>query len=413
MGDAHVTGGRSLKSKLRRAERMEQVKAYLLILPLFAFLLICFLLPIGALLVKGFTDPTLSEELPRAAAMLREWEPAGGAVPDEEIFATFAKDLAASRPTDGASRVAKRLNIDQPGMRTLILKTANKLDTVEGATWRDKLVSIDSRWGAVATWSTLKYAASPWTLGYYIKALDFTRDERGEIVQQPEGQRLYRDVFVRTALVSLSVSVICLLLGYPVAYFLAALPARYSNLFMIMVLLPFWTSILVRTTAWVVALQSNGVINALLIRLGVTEDGFALIYNRFGVLVAMTHILLPYAILSLYSVMKGVPGIYMKAARSLGAGPIRSFFQAYFPQTLPGVAAAGMLTFILAVGYYITPAIVGGPGDQLASYYIANHVNTTLNWGLASALASMLLVGVLLLYAVFVRLTGGRGAKLG
>ncbi|WP_407277626.1 ABC transporter permease [Aromatoleum evansii] len=392
---------------------MEQVKAYLLILPLFAFLLICFLLPIGALLVKGFTDPTLNDELPHAASLLREWDPAKGAVPDEETFATFAKDLAASRPNDGASRVAKRLNIDQPGMRSLILKTANKLDTAEGATWQEKLVAIDKRWGAVATWSTLKYASSPWTIGYYIKALDLTRDESGEIVQQPEGQRLYRDVFVRTAVVSLSVSVICLLLGYPVAYFLASLPARYSNLFMIMVLLPFWTSILVRTTAWVVALQSNGVVNALLIKLGVTEDGFALIYNRFGVLVAMTHILLPYAILSLYSVMKGVPGIYVRAARSLGAGPIRAFFQAYFPQTLPGVAAAGMLTFILAVGYYITPAIVGGPNDQLASYYIANHVNTTLNWGLASALASMLLVGVLLLYAVFVRLTGGRGAKLG
>lgn len=411
--EACVTGARSLKSQLRRAERMDQVKAYLLILPLFAFLLISFLLPICALLIKGFTDPTLSTELPHAAGLLRDWEPATGKVPNEETFASFARDLAVSRPNDGASRVAKRLNIDQPGMRSLILKTANKLETAEGSTWQDKLVSIDGRWGEVATWSTLKYASSPWTIGYYLKAFDLTRDASGDIVQLPDGQRLYLDVFVRTAWVSLSVSVLCLLLGYPVAYFLAALPARYSNLLMIMVLLPFWTSILVRTTAWVVVLQSNGVVNALLIKLGLTDEGFALVYNRFGVLVAMTHILLPYAILSLYSVMKGVPPIYMKAARSLGAGPIRSFFQAYFPQTLPGVGAAGMLTFILAVGYYITPAVVGGANDQLASYYIANHVNTTLNWGLASALASMLLVGVILLYAMFVRLTGGAGAKLG
>lgn len=409
----HATGTRDLKSQLRHAERMDQAKAYLLILPLFAFLVVCFLLPIGSLLIKSFKDPTVPTELPNVAPLLRDWDPAAGLVPSEEIFATFAKDLAASRSNDGASRVATRLNLDEPGMRSLIMKTVRKLDHAAGSTWKEKLASIDARWEASATWSTLKYASDPWTIGYYIKAFDFTRDAKGEIVPQPDDQSLYQDVFVRTAWVSLSVSAICLLLGYPVAYFLAALPARYSNLFMIMVLLPFWTSILVRTTAWVVVLQGNGVVNALLIRLGLTEDGIALIYNRFGVLVAMTHILLPYAILSLYSVMKGVPPIYMKAARSLGAGPIRSFFQAYFPQTLPGVGAAGMLTFILAVGYYITPAIVGGPNDQLASYYIANHVNSTLNWGLASALASMLLVGVLLLYAVFVRLTGGTGAKLG
>lgn len=411
--DALVTGARDLKSRLRRAERMDRVKAYLLILPLFAFLLICFLLPIGSLLMKSFTDPTLPKELPNASRMLRKWDPATGAIPSEEIFASFAKDLAASRPNDGASRVATRLNLDEPGMRSLILKTARKVDAAEGSTWQEKLVAIDSRWGTVDTWATLKYASSPLTIGYYIKALDLTREASGKIVQQPKDQRLYRDVFMRTALVSISVSAICLLLGYPVAYFLAALPARYSNLFMIMVLLPFWTSILVRTTAWVVVLQSNGVLNALLIKLGITEDGFELIYNRFGVLVAMTHILLPYAILSLYSVMKGVSPVYVRAARSLGAGPIRAFFQAYFPQTLPGVAAAGTLTFILAIGYYITPAIVGGPNDQLASYYIANHVNSTLNWGLAGALATMLLLGVLLLYAMFVRLTGGAGAKLG
>lgn len=412
-GPARPAATRGLKSQLRHAERTARVTAYLLILPLFAFLLICFLLPIGSLLIKSFNDPTLSAELPNAARLMRRWEPSTGKLPSEEIFAAFSRDLAASRANDGASRVATRLNFDGPGMRSLVMKTARQAAGAPGANWQEKLIAVDPRWGLVATWSTLKYAADPWTIGYYLKALDLTRDAGGAIVQQPEDQRLYRDVFVRTAWVSLSVSAICLLLGYPVAYFLAVLPPRYSNLCMIMVLLPFWTSILVRTTAWVVVLQSNGVANALFTSLGLTENGFALIYNRFGVLVAMTHILLPYAILSLYSVMKGVPPIYMKAARSLGAGPIRAFFQAYFPQTLPGVGAAGMLTFILAVGYYITPAMLGGPNDQLASYYIANHVNSTLNWGLSSALASMLFAGVLLLYAVFVRLTGGAGAKLG
>ncbi|WP_254699893.1 ABC transporter permease [Trinickia violacea] len=383
----------------------------LLVLPLLAFLLVTFLVPIGSLLLKSFRDPTISNELPHAAVLLRSWDPAVGHLPDEKLYEAFGTDLLAAKANDGVSRVASRLNFDEVGLRSLMMKTARHLGEPQTGSWHTRLSAIDSRWDDISTWSTLKYAAYPWTFDYYLKAFDFKRDADGAIVRQKESQRLYVDVFVRTAWVSVLVSFLCLLFGYPVAYFLANIPARYSNLFMIMVLLPFWTSILVRTTAWVVVLQTHGVVNDLLVHLGFSR--MSLIYNRFGVLVAMTHILLPYAILSLYSVMKGVPSVYVKAARSLGAGPIRSFFQAYFPQTLPGVGAAGMLTFILAVGYYITPAIVGGPDDQLASYYIANHVNTTLNWGLASALASVLLVGVLLIYGIFVRITGGAGVKLG
>ncbi|HDR9161604.1 TPA: ABC transporter permease [Burkholderia vietnamiensis] len=408
-----VPDSKALKAKLRRTERAGQIKAMLLMFPLLAFLLVTFLVPIGSLLLKSLRDPTVSQELPQAAVMLRMWEPKGGKLPDDRLYATFGKELVASRAGEGLSRVASRLNYDETGMRGLLMKTARHLAEDTAGTWHERMTAIDPRWDDLRTWSTIKYASSPWTFGYYLKALDFKRDAAGEIVLQSKGERLYIGVFLRTAWVSISVSLLCLLFGYPVAYFLANIPARYSNVFMIMVLLPFWTSILVRTTAWVVVLQTNGVLNDWLIRLGFTDSALPLIYNRFGVLVAMTHILLPYAILSLYSVMKGVPNLYMKAARSLGAGPIRSFFQVYFPQTLPGVGAAGMLTFILAVGYYITPAIVGGPEDQLASYYIANHVNTTLNWGLASALATILLAGVLLVYGMFVRLTGGAGVKLG
>jgi putative spermidine/putrescine transport system permease protein len=408
-----VKDSKSLKARLRNAERAERVKAMLLVAPLLIFLVVTFLVPIGSLLMKSFRDATLSQELPHAATLLRSWEPAQGKLPSEQVFDAFAHDLIAAKGSEGVSRVASRLNYDEAGMRSLIMKTARRLGDDATGTWHERLSAIDSRWDDIGSWSTLKYASSPWTIGYYLKAFDFKRDDRGEIVRQSPSERLYIDVFVRTAWVSIAVSALCLLFGYPVAYFLANIPARFSNLFMIMVLLPFWTSILVRTTAWVVVLQTNGVLNDVFKHLGLTDTGFQLIYNRFGVLVAMTHILLPYAILSLYSVMKGVPNIYMKAARSLGAGPVRSFFQAYFPQTLPGVGAAGMLTFILAVGYYITPAIVGGPDDQLASYYIANHVNSTLNWGLACALASILLAGVLAIYAIFVRMTGGAGVKLG
>lgn len=413
-GRASKNGTRQLKARLRKAERMGQVRAYLLIAPLLAFLLFSFLLPIGNLLLKSFQDPVVATEMPRTTAALKQWNPKRDALPDENAFTALGEDLQAGKASGSATKVAMRLNFENPGMRSLLVKTARQIDRDEGGnSWRQRLLAIDERWGQTPVWSTLKQTSSPWTLDFYLKAFDLQRDANGDIVQQAEEQRVYRDVFVRTAWISLLVSGLCLLLGYPVAYFLANIPARYSNLLMIMVLLPFWTSFLVRSVSWIVILQSNGVVNGLLALLGISEEGWTLIYNRWGVLISMTHILLPYAILTLYSVMKSVPPIYMRAARSLGAGPIRSFWRVYFPHTLPGVAAAVLLTFIIAVGYYITPAMLGGPDDQMVSYYVANHVNSTLNWGLASALATILLVGVLCVYAIFVRLTGGRGVKLG
>lgn len=406
-------GAKALKKRLRRAERMGQIRAYALILPLLLFLLLTFIVPIGNLLLKSIKDPSVAKELPQTASVLERWDPRGGELPPDAAFAALASDLAAGKGTDGPSRVAMRLNFEEAGMRSLILKTARRLDESEGATWRERLTAIDEQWTRTSTWTKLKYASQTWTPGFYLKAFDFERDDRGRIVQQDEDQRLYRDVFLRTAWVSLSVSALCLLFGYPVAYMLATLPPRISNVLMILVLLPFWTSFLVRSVSWMVILQTNGIFNEVLALFGISKGGWALIYNRWGVLIAMTHILMPYAILSLYSVMKNIPAIYMRAGRSLGAGPIRSFFAVYFPHTLPGVAAAGMLTFILAVGYYITPAMLGGADDQLISYYVANHVNNTLNWGLAAALATLLLAGVLAMYAVFVRLTGGAGVKLG
>lgn len=408
-----VHDGPALKAKLKRAERMGHLRAYAFILPLLVFLVLTFFLPIGNLLLKSIKDPLVSQELPQTSALLSNWDSQKDALPPDTAFAALAQDLFAIKGMDGPGKVAMRVNFDEPGMRSLILKTARSVDGSTDVNWRNRLVEIDERWGASKTWVTLKYAAQPWTMEFYLKAFDLTRDEHGDIVQMPEDQRLYRDIFLRTVWIGLVVSLLCLLFGYPVAYFLAALPARISNVLMILVLLPFWTSFLVRSISWMVVLQSNGILNGLLSFFGISEQGVELIYNRWGVLISMTHILMPYAILSLYSVMKNISPVYMRAARSLGAGPIRSFFSAYFPHTLPGVAAGGMLTFILAVGYYITPAMLGGPDDQMVSYYIANHVNSTLNWGLAAALATLMLAGVMCMYVIFVRLTGGSGVKLG
>jgi putative spermidine/putrescine transport system permease protein len=175
---------------------------------------------------------------------------------------------------------------------------------------------------------------------------------------------------------------------------------------MILVLLPFWTSLLVRTTAWVVLLQNKGIVNDSLIALGILQEPTQLIYNRIGVYVAMTHVLLPFMILPLYSVMRGISPSFVRAARSLGAPPTTAFLRVYLPQCLPGIGAGCLLVFVLALGYYITPALVGGAGDQMIAYFIAFYTTATINWGLASALGVVLLVATLMLCATYNKLVG-------
>jgi putative spermidine/putrescine transport system permease protein len=255
----------------------------------------------------------------------------------------------------------------------------------------------------------------PLTASYYVAAVDREYDADGNIVKRPENRQIYLDLFKRTLYLSLAITAMTFLLGFPIAYYLSILPMRYANLLMIAVLLPFWTSLLVRTSAWIVLLQQQGVINNTLVGLGIIgDDGrFSLIYNQTGTIIAMTHILLPFMVLPLYSVMRTVPPSYMRAAKSLGATPSTAFRRVYFPQTLPGIGAGGVLVFIISIGYYITPALVGGQSGRMISNEIARHIQQSLNWGLAAALGSMLLVGVLVLYWLYNRLVGSDGLKFG
>ena len=222
-------------------------------------------------------------------------------------------------------------------------------------------------------------------------------------------------LFRRTLWVAAGVTIACGLLGFPVAYLLAHVSVRVSNMLLIVVLLPFWTSLLVRTTAWIALLQQNGVVNDTLVALHIIgENGrLEMMYNMFATLVVMTHVLLPFMILPLFSVMKGINPNFTRAALSLGATPWTAFWKVYFPQTIPGLGAGCLLVFILAVGYYITPALVGGQSGQLISNIIAFHMQKTLNWPLAAAIGTILLLGVLALYWLYNRLIGIDKMKLG
>jgi len=269
-------------------------------------------------------------------------------------------------------------------------------------------------WSDAHRWGGIQAVSGKYTPGYFLSAADYTMAPTG-VVAQPENLQVYLLWFHRTLFMSLVIMGACVLLGYPVAYLLATLPMRVSNLLMILVLLPFWTSLLVRTSSWKVLLQQQGVINDTLVWLGmVADDGrLVMINNQTGTIIAMTHILLPFMILPLYSVMQTIPPSYVRAAKSLGATNWTAFWRVYFPQSVPGIGAGCILVFILAIGYYITPELVGGRTGVFISNRIAFHISTSLNWGLAAALGTLLLAAVLILYWVYDRIVGIDNVKLG
>ena len=405
--------GTPLRRKLRQAERMRRVRAFGLVVPLLAFVLASFVAPIALMLFRSIDNPVVADNLPETLAALGDWSGAG--LPDEGVYTLLAGELKAARKARTIGRLATRLNYEVSGLRSVITKSARRLGRVKSGPYRAALIGIDRKWGEVATWNAIKVAGARITAGYYLNALDLRLGTDGAIEAQPEERRIYVALFLRTLWISLLITGFCLLLGYPIAFLMASAPTRIANLLLILVLLPFWTSLLVRTTAWIVVLQTNGVLNDTLVFLGLMDDAgrVQMIYNMIGTVVAMIHILLPFMVLPIYSVMKTIPPSYMRAARSLGATPTTAFVRVYLPQTVPGIGAGAILVFILAIGYYITPALVGGRTGQLISNFIAYHMQSSLNWGLAAALGGLLLAGVMALYLLYNRVVGIDNMKLG
>ncbi len=322
------------------------------------------------------------------------------------VFHVFAQELAEADP----ARLA-----DIPGPAGLDLVAAREaIAALDIPSTRDAFLEIDEDWADPEVWGTIKAFSSPYTAGYYLAAMDLAKTPAG-VEPVDEDQRIYRTLFLRTMVLSLTITGSCILLGYPIAWLLANLPLRTANVLMILVLLPFWTSLLVRTSAWKVLLQQQGVINDILVWAGLVGDGsrLVLINNATGTIIAMTHILLPFMILPLYSVMKTIDPSYLRAAKSLGATNWTAFWRVYFPNSVPGIGAGSILVFILAIGYYITPEIVGGTKGVFISNRIAYHISSSLNWGLAAALGTMLLALVLLLYWLYDRMVGIDNVKLG
>ena len=407
--------GTPLKVSFARALRRSRLKALGLVLPLFAFLLITFLVPIGDMLFRSVENQLVGRVLHRTVVALAEWDAASEELPGEPVFAALVADFKEGRENRTIGRVGVRLNYEMGGMSSLFRKTGRRAKRIEEAPYREAMLELDKRWGNLDVWRVIKRESDAYTPSYYLAAVDMRFMADGSVARQDEDRQIYLRLFGRTLWLSLVITVLCLLFGYPISYLMATLPVRTSNLLMIMVLLPFWTSLLVRTTCWIALLQQQGVINDLLVWVGLigNDNRLAMIHNRTGTIIAMTHILLPFMVLPLYSVMKTIPPSYMRAARSLGANPFTAFVKVYMPNTVAGVGAGSILVFIIAIGYYITPALVGGTSGTLISNFIAHHMQVSLNWGLAAALGALLLAAVLALYVLYDKIVGIDNMKLG
>ena len=410
-GPLLTADGQPLKVSLQKSLRKAKLRAILLVAPPLLFLVILFVIPIGNMLTRSVDDRLVNDVLPTTFEVFEAWDKQSE--PPEALFAAIYEDLKAATKVE-RGKVSVRMNYAKPGWRSLVKRTARKIKKIEPP-YREAFIEIDERWADKAFWLSLGIMKDRTTMGYYLNAVDRTFDFDKNVIHVDEKRKVYNLLWWRTILVSLIVTIACLILAYPVSYLLATLPMRISNLLMICVLMPFWTSLLVRIVAWMIMLQQNGVVNDTLVAAGILSDEnrLAMMYNFNGTIIVMTQILLPFMILPIYSVMKTIPPSYMKAAQNLGATPTLAFIRVYMPQTIPGVGAGCILVFIVAIGYYITPELVGGKDGRLIGNMVAYHMQKSLNWGLAAAMGTILLVLILILYWVYDKIVGIDNMKMG
>lgn len=419
MTDVLVTqDGKPLHQSVQRALFHSKMRALLLIAPLLVFFIIGYIMPIFSVLYKSVDNDVVFEIIPETASMLQEWEPSAGETPPEAIYASFAREMLTAANQREHGRLGVHFNKDISGLSSKFRRLGRQIkrwDFEDGQPFKDKFIASDEIWGEAALWADLKVYSERFTAGNFARAVDGRLTPDGFEIR-PENERFLMKLFVRTLTLSVVITLITLLLGYPIAWLMANVRTRTANLLLIMVLLPFWTSLLVRTASWRVLLQDTGVINSFLqwgnqsLPFLFSGAPYELMYNQLAVVIAMTHILLPFMILPIYSVMKTISPSYVRAALSMGANDWTAFWRVYFPLTVTGIGAGAILVFILSVGYYITPAIVGGTDGTFISNSIASYLKS--NQGLGAALASLLLFIVLILYFLYDRFVGIDKTKL-
>jgi putative spermidine/putrescine transport system permease protein len=387
---------------MNKASLRDRMSALVLIVPLLAFLGVFFLWPLWTMVTAAVVDDTVSRVLPRTATAIVLWD--GRDLPPANVHKALIEDLRESSDQQALGETVRRLNSAVSGFRTLLSRTTNAVRD-ESASKDINLESLDPRWKDPRFWLALKHAVPPYTDRNLLAAVDMRRDSEGQIVIEASGASANRLIMFRTFLIAAIVTAACAAIGLPYAMLAAAMTGWKRSALLLAVLVPLWTSLLVRTTAWFVLLQNEGLINGALQAIGLIDSPLPLIFNRLGVVIAMTHVLLPFMVLPIYSVLLSVPPNLMQAAASMGASPLLAFWRVLLPLSLPGLLSGSLLVFMVAIGYYITPALVGGANDQMISSVIAFYATGTANWGLAGALGLILLLVTTALYLVYGRLS--------
>jgi len=400
----------------RRDLSRRRMVALALVGPLLLFLVLAFFAPIASMLNRSVYNPTVDELIPDTLAELEKWD--GKGMPATAALTAMAVDLKRLQGERNAGKLADEINRRLPGSSSVVKASARRLskntDEELASNGAELLLAANKKWDDPILWATIRVVGQVYTVNNYLTALDLEQTIGADSsLQIRASAQIYIPLYIKTVRVALTITLLCLVLGYPLSFYLASAPPMTANLLMILVLLPFWTSVLVRVTAWIALLQTNGVINSLLMWVGITGEPIEMLYTETATVITMTHILLPFMILPLYAVMKGIDPSYMKAAMSLGSRPVPAFIRVYLPMTLPGLSAGALLVFIISVGYYIIPALVGGTKGQMISNLIAFHMQRSNNWELAAALGTLLLLLIIVLYWIYDRLVGVDNIKLG
>lgn len=378
-----------------------RMRALTLVAPLFVFLALFFVWPLASMMKQAISDPAVAAALPKVAAASAGWNRTSPATP--EMKKALVEDLRALTDDETLGDVTRRLNSAQSGFRTLMGKTVRAAKSGDAV----DLDALDERWKDNAYWNAMVTAATtPYTDRNLLAAVDLQRDASGAIEVLSSDVSANRAIIERTFVISGAVTALCIAIGLPYAMIAASVTGWRRQAMLGAVLLPLWTSLLVRTAAWYILLQDNGVVNGMLQWLHLIDKPLPLIFNRLGVVIAMTHVLLPFMVLPIFSVLIAIPKNLMPAAASLGAPPLRAFWRVLLPLSLRGVVSGALLVFMAAIGYYITPALIGGPKDQMISSVIAFYATGAANWGMAGALGIVLLAATIVLYAIYNRLSG-------
>ncbi len=372
-----------------------------LLSPLVLFLFFFFFVPLFNVMRSAIYDPVIARAFPVLSRSVEGWDRAGPPTPDMQE--ALIADLRGTTP-EVLGDAVRRLNGMSSGFRSLMSKTTRALEAAPDPATRVDLLAVDARWGDPLRWQAIVDNLSPYTDRFLLAAFDLERDSTGAIAAMPPERAANFAYFTRTFVISALVTGLCILIGLPYAMLAASVRGRQRQLLLAAVLIPMWTSILVRASSWFILMQDQGLINGALIGSGLSEAAVPLLFTRTGVVLSMTHMLLPFMVLPVFNVLVAIPGNLMPAAAALGANPLRAFWHVLLPLAARGIVSGSLLVFMTSIGFYILPAILGGPAEQLISSLIAMYSTKAANWPMASALGLILFGITSMLYVVFGRI---------